>query len=211
MTDAAQSEVVCDEIVPAGRPWGRVIRRGEVLRIVDLHGQQAVDFLCYDAADPGDRYSTMNTIKVQGNIFVQKGTVLYSDRGNALFTVIEDTCGSHDTIAGCCSEANNFLRYGVRDTPSCYANFVEILGRFGLGANEIVSNVNFFMYVPVERDGKMAIVDGLSKPGSHVDLRAERDVLAVLSNCPQMHNACNAYNPTPIRCIVRASRQENGD
>jgi uncharacterized protein len=188
-----------------------VIKQGEVLRIVDLHGQQAVDFLCYDAADPADRYSTMNTIKVQGNIFVQNGTVLYSDRGNALFTVIDDTCGSHDTIAGCCSEANNFLRYGVRNTPSCYANFLEILGQFGLGRNEIVSNVNFFMYVPVERDGKMAIVDGLSKPGNRVELRAERDVLAVLSNCPQMHNPCNAYNPTPIRCIVLAARQENAD
>jgi urea carboxylase-associated protein 1 len=200
---ASTSNVVCDEIVPAGRPWGRLIHQGEVLRIVDLHGRQAVDFLCYDAADPGDRYSAMNTVKVQGNVFVQQGTVLYSDRGNALFTVIEDTCGSHDTIAGCCSEANNFLRYGVRNTPSCYANFLEILGQFGLGRNEIVSNVNFFMYVPIERDGRMAIVEGLSKPGSHVDLRAERDVLAVLSNCPQMHNPCNDYNPTPVRCIVR--------
>jgi urea carboxylase-associated protein 1 len=200
---ASTSNVVCDEIVPAGRPWGRLIHQGEVLRIVDLHGRQAVDFLCYDAADPGDRYSAMNTVKVQGNVFVQQGSVLYSDRGNALFTVIEDTCGSHDTIAGCCSEVNNFLRYGVRNTPSCYANFLEILGQFGLGRNEIVSNVNFFMYVPIERDGRMAIVEGLSKPGSHVDLRAERDVLAVLSNCPQMHNPCNDYNPTPVRCIVR--------
>lgn len=202
MTESGPSHVVCDDVVPAGRPWGRVIRQGEILRIVDLHGRQAVDFLCYDAADPSDRYSAMNTVKVQGNVFVQQGTVLYSDRGNALFTVIEDTCGSHDTIAGCCSAANNYLRYGVRNTPNCYANFLEILGKFGLGRNEIVGNVNFFMYVPVERDGRMAIVEGLSKPGSHVELRAERDVLAVLSNCPQMHNPCNDYNPTPIRCMV---------
>ena len=204
MSGSVKPAVVSDDIVPAGKPWGRLIRRGEVLRIVDLHGRQAVDFLCYDAADPSDRYSAMNTVKMQGNVFVHKGTVLYSDRGNALFTVIEDTCGSHDTIAGCCSEANNFLRYGVRNTPNCYANFLEILGQFGLGRNEIVGNVNFFMYVPIERDGSMAIVDGLSQPGSYVDLRAERDVLAVLSNCPQMNNPCNAYNPTPIRCIVRA-------
>jgi urea carboxylase-associated protein 1 len=204
MTETTGPDVVADEIVPPGRPWGKVVRRGEILRIVDLHGQQAVDFLCYDAADPADRYSAMNTVKVQGNVFVGNGTVLYSDRGNPLFTVIEDTCGSHDTIAGCCSEANNFLRYGVRDTPSCYANFLEILQKFGLGRSEIVGNVNFFMYVPIEHDGAMAIVDGLSKPGSYVDLRAERDVLAVLSNCPQMHNPCNAYNPTPIRCVVRA-------
>jgi urea carboxylase-associated protein 1 len=198
------TDTISDDIVPAGRPWGQVVRQGHVLRIVDLHGQQAVDFLCYDAADPTDRYSAMNTVKVQGNVFVGKGTVLYSDRGNPLLTVIADTCGSHDTIAGCCSEANNFLRYGVRDTPSCYANFLEILGQFGLGRNEIVGNVNFFMYVPIEPDGRMAIADGISKPGSYVDLRAERDVLAVLSNCPQMHNPCNAYDPTPIRCIVRA-------
>jgi hypothetical protein len=204
MNGSVQSRVVSDDIVPAGRPWGKVIRRDEVLRIVDLHGQQAVDFLCYDAANPGDRYSSMNTVKVQGNVFVQKGTVLYSDRGKPLFTMTEDTCGSHDTIAGCCSEVNNFLRYGVRNTPNCYANFLEILGKFGLGRNEIVSNVNFFMYVPIERDGSMAIVDGLSKPGSYVELRAECDVLAVLSNCPQMHNPCNAYNPTPIQCIVRS-------
>ena len=209
MSGAALAGEMARHAIPAGGRFSTRLEAGDLLRIVDTHGQQAVDFLCYDAVDPADRYSTMNTIKVQGNIFVQKGTVLYSDRGNALFTVIDDTCGSHDTIAGCCSEANNFLRYGVRDTPSCYANFLEILGRFGLGRNEIVSNVNFFMYVPVERDGKMAIVDGLSKPGSYVELRAERDVLAVLSNCPQMHNPCNAYNPTPIRCVVRAAGREN--
>ena len=201
--NAAIEHVLCDDIVPAGRPWGRVIKRGEVLRIVDLHGRQAVDFLCYDAAAPSDRYNAMNTMKLQGNVYVQKGTVLYSDRCNALFTVIDDTCGAHDTIAGCCSEAANFLRYGVRNTPSCYANFLEILETFGLGAGHIVCNVNFFMNVPVGADGRMAIVEGISQPGSYVDLRAERDAIAVISNCPQMHNPCNGYNPTPIRCIVR--------
>ncbi len=201
--NASIENVLCDDIVPAGRPWGRIVKRGEVLRIVDLHGQQAVDFLCYDAAAPSDRYNAMNTMKLQGNVYVGKGTVLYSDRCNALFTVIEDTCGSHDTIAGCCSEAANFLRYGVRNTPSCRANFLEILERFGLGGGDIVCNVNFFMNVPVGSDGRMAIVDGISKPGSYVDLRAERDTIAVISNCPQMHNPCNGYNPTPIRCVVR--------
>ena len=194
--------VVSDDIVAAGQPWGKLIRRGEVLRIVDLHGRQAVDFLCYDAADPSDRYSAMNTVKMQGNVFVHKGTVLYSDRGNALFTVIEDTCGSHDTIAGCCSEANNFLRYGVRGTANCYANFREILGRFGLDERSIVSNVNFFMSVPVLSDGGAGVAGGISPPGSLVELRAERDVIAVLSNCPQMHNPCNGYNPTPIRAVI---------
>lgn len=194
--------VLLDEIVPAGRPWGHVVRRGEILRLVDLEGQQAVDFLCFDAADSSDRYCATNTIKVQGNIYVEKGTVLYSDRGAALLTVAADTCGRHDTIYGCCSEVNNFLRYGVRGTPNCYANFREILARFGLNERSIVCNVNFFMSVPILHDGSAGIADGVSQPGSYVDLRAERDVIAVLSNCPQMHNPCNGYNPTPIRAMI---------
>jgi uncharacterized protein len=204
MTGAKElaGRVLVDEIVPAGRPWGHVVRQGEILRLVDLEGQQAVDFLCFDAADPSDRYCATNTIKVQGNIYVEKGTVLYSDRGAALLTVVADTCGRHDTIYGCCSEANNFLRYGVRNTPSCYANFREILARFGLDERSIVCNVNFFMSVPILPDGSAGIADGVSQPGSYVDLRAERDVIAVLSNCPQMHNPCNGFNPTPIRAVI---------
>src|SRR5580700_10720691 len=173
--DAPAFEIISDEIVPAGRPWGKVIRGGEALRIIDLQGQQAVDFLCYDAHAPADRYSATNTMKIQGNIYIGKGTVLYSESGAKLFTVIEDTCGSHDTLAGCCSDANNFLRYGVRNTANCYSNFLEILKEFGLGRNEIVTNVNFFMNVPVAAGGSLVISDGISKPGDYVDLRAERD------------------------------------
>src|SRR5215470_1566896 len=109
--DVGADNIVLDEIVPAGRPWGRVIKKDEVLRIIDLEGQQAVDFLCYDAANPGDRYNAMNTIKVQRHVRITRGTVLYSDSGAALFTVTDDTLGWHDTIYGCCSDANNFLRY----------------------------------------------------------------------------------------------------
>jgi len=194
--------VVLDEIVPAGKPWGHAVRQGEILRLVDLEGQQAVDFLCFDAADPSDRYNATNTIWVQGNIYIGNDTVLYSDRGAALFTIIADTCGRHDTIYGRCNEANNFLRYGVHDTPSCYANFREILARFKLDERSIVGNVNFFMSVPVLPNGSAGVADGVSQPGSYVELRAERDVLAVLSNCPQLHNPCNGYNPTPIQVVI---------
>jgi hypothetical protein len=202
MIEPAATTTVIDAIVPPGRPWGHLVQRGEILRLVDLEGQQAVDFLCFDAADPSDRYSATNTIKVQGNIYVGAGTVLYSDLGAALFTVIRDTCGRHDTIYGCCSEPNNFLRYSVRGTPSCYANFREILMQFGLDERSIVGNVNFFMSVPVLPDGSAGVADGVSPAGSLVELLAQRDVLAVLSNCPQMHNPCNGYNPTPIRATI---------
>ena len=136
-----ESKIILDEVVPARKPWGACIAAKDVLTITDLEGQQAVDFLCYDGANPQDRYSATNTVKVQGNIFVSLGSVLYSDSGAALMTVIEDTVGRHDTIYGCCSNPNNLLRYGVHTTESCYSNFETILKRYGLNPSAIVSNV----------------------------------------------------------------------
>jgi len=201
-TTSVPGILVHDETVAAGRPWSRRIEAGEVLRLIDVEGQQAVDFLCYRAEDLEDRYSSMNTIKVQGCVYVGKGTVLYSDAGIPLMTVVADSLGRHDTIYGCCSEANNFLRYRVRGTHSCYANFLEALRPYGLGRAAIVSNINFFMQVPILPNGEAAVASEVSPPGSYVDLRAETATLTVLSNCPQMHNPCNGYNPTPIRTIV---------
>jgi urea carboxylase-associated protein 1 len=194
-----------DEIVvPPGGHWGRIIPAGHTLRIVDLEGRQAVDFLCYNAARPEERYNAADTMKIAGSIFLSAGVALYSGLGHKLLTVVEDTCGYHDTIGGCCSEESNFVRYGVRGTPNCRDNFLRALAPFDLGRRDIVANVNFFMYVPVSPDGSMAIVQGRSRPGDHVDLRAEMDVLAVLSNCPQVHNLANDYHPTPIRVAVRS-------
>jgi uncharacterized protein len=198
----SKNKIILDEIVAARQPWGARIAAEDVLTIIDLEGQQAVDFLCYDANNPQDRYSATNTVKVQGNIYVGLGSVLYSDSGAPLMTVIEDTVGKHDTIYGCCSNPNNFLRYGVHTTESCYSNFETILQRFNLDCSAIVPNINWFMSVPVLADGSAGVAEVTRKPGSHVSLKAERDVIAVLSNCPQMHNPCNGYNPTPIRVTV---------
>ena len=199
----ATGAIVEDRTLPANAHWARVIRRGQTLRIVDLEGRQAVDFLCYNAADPAERYNAADTMKYARTIFLTAGHGIYSDMGRRLFTIVEDTCGRHDTIGGCCSAESNQLRYGVADTPSCRQNFVAALAPFGLGKKDIVANINWFMNVPVDPDGAMAIVDGVSKPGDYVELRAEMDVLAVISNCPQTRNPCNGFNPTPIRITVR--------
>jgi len=195
-------KIVEDRIIPPGEPWGRVVKAGQVLRIVDLQGRQAVDFLCYNAADPSERYNAADTMKYAKTIFLTTGHGIYSDMGRRLFTIVEDTCGRHDTIGGCCSAASNELRYGTKETPNCRQNFLRALEPFGLGKKDIVANLNWFMNVPVDADGAMAIVDGVSKPGDHVDLRADMDVLAVISNCPQTRNPCNGFNPTPIRVVV---------
>ena len=188
--------------VSAKRPWSGLVKKGQVLKITDAHGQQAVDFLCYDSDNKEDRYSAANTVKVQGNIYVGEGTVLYSDSGKALMTVIDNTIGKHDTVYGCCSNPNNMLRYGVVTKESCYDNFTHELAEHGMGVEAIVPNINWFMSVPVLDDGSAGVSDVELKPGSYVRLHAECNVLAVLSNCPQIHNPCNGYNPTPIEVSI---------
>lgn len=195
--------ITYDFTVPARQPWSRIIKAGEVLRIIDISGQQAVDFLCYNASDLSDRYNALNTIKVQQNAYIGLGTVLYSDAGIPLFTIVADTLGQHDTVYGCCSNPNNKLRYGVVTTESCYSNFMAELAKHGMDRSAVVGNVNFFMQVPPMADGGVGVAADASPAGSYVELRAETDVLVALSNCPQMHNPCNGYNPTPIKVVVR--------
>jgi len=202
----ASGTVLEDRVIPARGSWSRTLSRGQTLRIVDLEGKQAVDFLCYNARDYEDRYAAADTMKINpGGIFLSTGTVLYSVGLTPLFTIVADTCGRHDTIGGCCSAALNSFRYGVGYQPNCRDNFLAELRRHGMGPSDLCANVNFFMYVPVGPEGEMDMGPGLSKPGDHVELRAECDVLAVISNCPQINNPVNDFNPTPIQVIVRAA------
>lgn len=193
-----------DRIVPAGAPWSHLLRKGQVLRIVDLEGCQAVDTLFYNPADPAERYSAQDTIRAQGSPYVESGTRLLSNEGNVMLTVVADTVGGHDTSAGACSAEANTVRFGphTKYMHSCRDNFVLELSKHGLTKRDLVGNINFFMNVPIEPDGTLAIVDGVSKPGDYVELRAEMDVLCVISNCPQVDNPCNDFNPTPIRTLI---------
>ena len=182
--------------------WSGIVKKGQRLKITDLEGQQAVDFLCYNNNDRSDRYSATNTVKVQGNIYVGLGSILYSDSGIPLLEVVEDTIGQHDTVYGCCSNPNNMLRYGVETTESCYTNFEVELAKLGMGKEAIVPNVNWFMSVPVLEDGSVGVDNVVQQPNSHVTLLAKTETLVVLSNCPQMHNPCNGYNPTPVKVEI---------
>ena len=190
------------KIIDAKSSWSGVIKQGQRLKITDIEGQQAVDFLCYDNGDRSDRYSATNTMKVQGNVYVGLGSILYSDSGTPLLEVVEDTVGKHDTVYGCGSNPNNLLRYGVETTETCYTNFEAELVKNGMGKEAIVPNVNWFMSVPVLGDGSAGVNNVVLQPNSQVILLAKTDTLAVLSNCPQMHNPCNGYNPTPIQVEI---------
>ncbi|BBX14305.1 MULTISPECIES: urea amidolyase associated protein UAAP2 [Mycobacteriaceae] len=195
---------VSDEVVPAREPWSKVVRAGERLQIIDLRGNQAVDCLLYDATDHTRRYSAQATVAAQRNIFVGAGSVLRAADGSALMTVVADDVGNHDTIAGACSQESNTLRYGhhTAHQHACVENFLAEGARYGLGKRDLVSNINWFMNVPVEPDGTLGIVDGISAPGKSLTLRAEIDTLVLVSNCPQINNPCNGFDPTPVRMVI---------
>ena len=206
MSAGAAATVLRDEVVPARAPWAGVVRAGETLEIVDLEGNQAVDCILYRADAPIERYSAAETIAAQANIFLTTGTALMSSEGNALMTIVADSCGRHDTIGGACSQESNTLRYGhhTKHQHACVENFLTAHAARGMDKHDMVRNINWFMNVPVEADGTLGIVDGLSAPGLSVTLRAELDTLVVISNCPQVNNPCNDFNPTPIRLVIRA-------
>lgn len=195
-----------DTEVPARSPWSGVLVRGETLEIIDVGGNQAVDCLLYDAEDTAQRYSAQATIAGQGSIFLTVGTVLRTFEGEPLASIVADSCGRHDTVGGACSKESNTLRYGFHTAHehACVENFLAEGARWGLGKRDLVGNINWFMNVPVDPDGALGIVEGISAPGLSVAIRAERDTLVLISNCPQMNNPCNGFNPTPIRLMSSA-------
>jgi len=202
------TSVMADEVVGACAPWSAVVKAGQQLQIIDLHGNQAVDTLFYGYVDgrpdPALRYSAQATVAAQRNIFLTTGSVLRAADGTALMTIVADEVGNHDTIAGACSKESNTLRYGHHTVHqhACAENFLAEAIKWGMGKRDIVSNVNFFMNVPVEADGTLGIVDGLSAPGKSLTMRAEVDTLVLVSNCPQINNPCNGFDPTPVRIVI---------
>lgn len=201
---------VVDEICAAGDAWVKVVKKGQVFRIVDLEGNQAVDTLFYNAHDASERYSATDTVRRQNMLYLTTGSRLYSNFGNVMLTIIADTCGRHDTVGGACSAESNTTRYALEKYPmhSCRDSFLHALAhdpvckQLNMSKRDIPSNINFFMNVPVSEEGGLDFADGVSAPGKYVEMQAEMDVVVLISNCPQLNNPCNAYNPTPIRLLV---------
>jgi len=202
--DPAQAAYACD--VPAGEPWLHRLEPGQTLRILDLEGNQAVDTLFFNADDVAERYSAQNTIRAQGNLYLSAGTQLLSNEGRVMLTITADTCGRHDTLGGACAAESNQVRYALDKWPmhSCRDSFLLACAntRGRLTKRDLPANINFFMNVPVTAEGRLSFEDGISDAGKYVEMKAEMPVLVLVSNCPQLNNPCNAYNPTPVRMIV---------
>ena len=194
------------EVIKAGDPWTHVIKKGQTFRILDMEGNQAADTIFYNANDPVERYSASDTISHQQAIYLTTGSKLMSNEGNVLLEITADTCGRHDTLGGACSRESNTMRYSP-DTEymhSCRDNFISGLHDYSedMGIRDITCNINFFMNVPVTPEGGLSFEDGISAPGRYVEMLAHMDIMVLISNCPQLNNPCNAYNPTPVEAII---------
>jgi len=200
-------QAVRSDTVFAGDYYMQVVKAGQTLRILDLEGNQAADTLFYNAHDPSERYSAMDTIREQGNVYLTTGTQLLSNDGNLMLTISADTCGRHDTLGGACATESNTVRYALEKKcmHACRDSWLLAVAenpQYGLSKRDITHNINFFMNVPVSSEGSLSFADGISGAGKYVELTAAMDVIVLLSNCPQLNNPCNAYNPTAVEMLI---------
>jgi uncharacterized protein len=203
-------EAMFRQVIPAGDYWIDIVKTGQVLRIVDVEGNQAADTLFFNAADVAERYSAVDTIREQRNVYLSCGSKLLSTAGNVMAEIVADTVGRHDTLGGACAAESNTVRYALekRTMHACRDSYLLAVAqhdRLGLGKRDLSHNINFFMNVPVTTDGGLTFADGLSGPGQYVELRAAMDIIVLISNCPQLNNPCNAYNPTPLEVLIWVS------
>ncbi len=208
-------QVLVDDVCLAGEAWMGEIKKGQYFRIVDLEGNQAVDTLFISAENPAERYSATDTLTINQHIYLEKGSTLYSNHGHAIGVIHDDNCGRHDTLGGACSCESNTVRYAHETYPmhSCRNNFMYALAKHPiaqkhqLNVRHIGPNINFFMNVPVSSEGHLTFADGISAAGKYVEIKAEMDLIILISNCPQLNNPCNGYNPTKIQLIVHTGTE----
>ena len=203
-------EALFRQVIPAGDYWIDILKTGQRLRIVDVEGNQAADTLFFNAADVAERYSAVDTIREQRNVYLSCGSKLLSTAGNLMVQIIADTVGRHDTLGGACAAESNTVRYALDKSTmhACRDSYLLAVAqhdRLGLGKRDLSHNINFFMNVPVTTDGGLTFADGLSGPGQYVEMRAAMDIIVLISNCPQLNNPCNAYNPTPLEVLIWAA------
>ncbi|WP_236233932.1 urea amidolyase associated protein UAAP2 [Pseudomonas tohonis] len=204
-SDKHPEAAIYTAVIAAGEPFMTDVKAGQTLRLLDLEGNQAVDTLFYSARNPRERYDVQRTLRKQNRVYLGPGSVLWSNLGNPMLSIVADTCGRHDTLGGACAQESNTVRYalGTRYMHSCRDNFLRASLHDGrLAKRDISANINFFMNVPVTPEGGLTFEDGISAPGKYVELLAHMDIIVLISNCPQLNNPCNGWNPTPAQVLV---------
>lgn len=201
------SDALSTTTLDAGDYYIGTVKKGQTFRIIDLEGNQAADTLFFNADDPSERYSASDTIREQGKVYLTAGSKLLSNDNNVMLEIVADTCGRHDTLGGACATESNTVRYDLekRCMHSCRDSWMLAIAEhpeYGISKRDISHNINFFMNVPVTESGGLTFEDGISAPGKYVEMKAAMDVVVLISNCPQLNNPCNGYNPTPVDVLI---------
>jgi uncharacterized protein YcgI (DUF1989 family) len=187
---------------------GRLIKPGQVIRIIDVEGQQVASCIIWDANNFDNVLSCTNT---RGRLRrwngLPIGSGLYSKNGDKLATISDDTTGGIHPIPDSgifCNEAANRVRYGIPGTINCLDNLVAAMACYQFSARDIDwgSCITFFMNLHYEPDRTFEIRETHTKPGDYVDLMAEMDIIVAISNCPDERSACTAYNPTSLQAVI---------
>jgi urea carboxylase-associated protein 2 len=195
------ARIVHQDTLPGARYWSFIIRRGYCLRLVDTEGGANCSALLYNAHEKLERYNMADTLKAQHTAFLTKGHVCYSDMGRVLMSIIDDSCGWHDTFCGVSDAALVKARYGEHSYQDYrndfYRNGRELflieLEKWGLDRRDRVT---------ADENGDMEFHAGHSAPGSHVDLRAEMDTLVVLNTCPHPLDPAREWRPRPVALAI---------
>jgi uncharacterized protein len=226
----SDTPILWEETVHGGATWSHVLKRGTALRLTDMEGGANAGMLFYNFECPVERYNMPDTLKAQHIARLTEGFVLFSDMGRILCSITADTVGWHDPIGGCSNATLVSERYGEGSYQECRNDyhknaldgFLVELGKWGLGPRDLVPNVNLFSKVQVAVDGTMEFVPDNSPAGSHVDLRAEMNVLAIVNTCQHPLDPNPRYEPKPVHLSIRrvpppgpddpcrVSRPENG-
>lgn len=198
------------ETIPGGWYWTTRLSRGEALRLLNASGNFGVTLFAWNAKDPSERYNSADTVKIQWTTQLRKGRVLFSDMGRVLLSIIEDSCGAHDTIVGGSTPASNQRKYGDASLRSTRENLILAAGKHGLGVRDIAPAITFFAPVTIE-DGRALWRDGVVQKGDFVDLRAELDLLVAISNCPHPLAPDTEFAPGPIEATVFTAPEAAAD
>lgn len=196
--DIATDRIIRRETIPGGWYWSTILKRGEALRIDQQEGASTVALVAWNAADTSERINLVDTAKVQWATALRKGRVIFSDMGRVMFSIIEDSVGAHDCLAGGSNAASNALKYPGVKTRNTRDNLVLIAGKLGLERRDIPGILNLFAPVALDEDGAFAWQKRRSNSGDYVDLRAEMDLFVGLSTCPHPLDPNPSYAPTGV-------------
>lgn len=173
------------------------VNQGQIIRIIDVEGEQVADMFCYAEDDINERLSSGHTTDYNGKIFLSKDDSLYSNRSNLMFTIVADQVGKHIMLYAPCSQEMFVKSYGAEEKhPNCLDNLVSELKNYGIQGSDISIPLNIFMNIEISQQGEITIHSPLSKAGDYIELRAEMDMIVGVTACSA--GTCNNFKWTPI-------------